>query len=64
MGSDAASRAAALASEFSDAIIVNLWRSDLGRDVTWNSRALKAIFSTVLRMSATESGDGVEGGGE
>ncbi len=58
VGSDVASRAAALASEFSNAIIINMWRSDLGRDVTWNSRALKAVFSTVLRRLTTKGGGG------
>ncbi len=65
VGSDVASRASALASEFCNAIIINLWRSDLGRDVTWNSRALKAVFSTVLKRLTTEGdGGGAEGGGE
>ncbi len=64
VGSDVASSASALASEFCNAIVINLWRSDLGRDITWNSRALKAVFSTVLKRLTAEDGGAEEGGGE
>ncbi len=54
VGTDVDSRAATLVSQFSNSIIINMWRSDLGRDVTWNSRALKAVFSTVLKSLTAE----------
>jgi hypothetical protein len=54
VSSDLEARMACLMSDVCGAIVLHTWRSDVGREVAWNSRALKAVMSQKLRSLPEE----------